>query len=112
MAAQRITLCKFVVTEHFDTNKTIENLQTKNTAENYYIFSEQGAFFARGCYYLDQRYNIDAGEMEKVVFTRQYIVKFEINLQDQTLMLWGNKKIVGVSRATCKCINLSAICQQ
>ena len=97
MAAQRITFYKFIPLEDFDANKTIENLQNKNTSENYFIFSEQGDLFIRGCYYHDHpytspRYNVLTGEIEKMTIIKQHTVKFEIDLQDQTLMLWGGKK--------------------
>ena len=93
MATQRITFCTFKPEKDFDANNMVKKVLDANSNKKYAVFSEQGTVYIRGCFYIEQlqsdsRYNFE------ITFTKQFALKFEIDLKNQIIMIWGNKNFV------------------
>lgn len=76
----------------------VEKLLSNSSDQERCIINEQADFYIGGCYLLETihnqtQYNVEEGKFEIVPVKRLNILKFDVFAQNQTLLLWGGKKV-------------------
>lgn len=98
MATQKVSYFKFVPRISCDLNLVASSLLKENSDQNYFVINEQNDSYLAGCYLIHQarnevRYNLQENKFETVKTSRLAIVRFEIDLCQSILTIWGNKSV-------------------
>lgn len=98
MATQRVSICKFVPRDSCNLDAIVTFLLRESDDANRFVFNEQNDSYISGCYLVQQTrnevsYNVQENRFETVITNRLVVVKFEINLPNSILTIWGNKNI-------------------
>lgn len=96
MATQRVSFCRFMLKKSFDPDIMVSNLLKSNEPSDYFVINEQGERYISGYYLVEQprnetKYNIEANRFETVTTTRLTIIRFEIDVPNNILIIWGNR---------------------
>lgn len=97
MSSQKLSVYTIKVNGGITWNKVIEGLLYRNTEQERCIITEQSDTYVGGCYlletYINQtQYNVDENRFELVPTKRLNIIKFDIFLNNATLLLWGGTR--------------------
>lgn len=97
MSSQKLSVYTIKVNGGITWNKVIEGLLYRNTEQERCIITEQSDTYVGGCYlletYINQtQYNVDENRFELVPVKRLNIIKFDMFLNNSTLLLWGGKR--------------------
>ena len=98
MATQRVSFCKFIPNVSCDLDLIVSRLLGNCDEANRFVFGEQGKQYISGCYLVQQSrnemtYNVQENRFETITTSRLAVVKFEMDLPNSTLTIWGNKSI-------------------
>ena len=98
MATQRVSFCKFIPRTSCDLDTIVSYLMQESDDTNRFVFNEQGNNYISGCYLVQQvrnevSYNVQENRFETVITNKLAVVKFEIDLPNSVLTIWGNKNI-------------------
>ena len=97
MSSQKLSVYTIKVSGKISWNEIIADLLSRNTEQERCVIIEQSDSYIGGCYlletYINQtQYNVDENRFELVPAKRLNIIKFDIFLDNSTLLLWGGKR--------------------
>ena len=98
MAAQTLLVFSFIVKSNFVMGKTVERILSANDNRRGCIIDEYEDSFCKGSYWIEkvkkeERYNILTNKFEIVQVPNISIIKFDINVSNETMIVFGNKSI-------------------
>ena len=98
MSSQRLSVYTVKVSKEITWDSVIKELLSNNNEQERCIVSEQSDAYIGGCYLLETihnqtQYNVDENRFEMVPIKRLNIMKFDLFLDNDTLLLWGGKRV-------------------
>ena len=98
MSSQKLSVYTIKIGKGITWNAVIKELLIRSNEQERCIISEQSDVYIGGCYLLETihnqtQYNIDDNRFELVPIKRLNIMKFDVFLANDTLLLWGGKKV-------------------
>lgn len=98
MSSQKLSIYTIKTNEQAPWLEIVRQLLTRSTEQERCIINEQTDSYIGGCYLLETinnqtQYNIDENRFESIPVKRLNIMKFDIFIENNTLLLWGGKKV-------------------
>lgn len=101
MATQKLSTYQVHLTGKGAWDSIINTILSYNTDKSYCSINEQGDDYIGGCFIFESLqnqtiYNISENKFEKITVFKQYVLKFDIFLNNNMMFLWGNKKVASL----------------
>lgn len=98
MSSQKLSVYTIKASKGMTWNAVIKELLNRSNEQERCIISEQSDAYIGGCYLLETihnqtQYNVDENRFESVPIKRLNVMKFDVFIENGTLLLWGGKKI-------------------